>query len=180
MSENFVYANPPSSGSSATIISAPGKKPIVIQPRTILIVTILILLLIIIIAFILARTSTPETIEQTVETGIIDLAQLIDLSVNTNGCCKPPASTITNTQYIYDTESDFTYTFAQTSPDIVCQTLAGTAKQECLNFVTDTTPGANQGKGKILAHLGIQYYYAFAPGEAGGVCELYTTCPPYP
>lgn len=184
---NFVYVNPSSTSSKfnstnssrttvTTIEETPTKK-FQLKPQTIWIITFIIIAIIIIIAILLAATTKPQTINEVVNPEIVNLGTLIDLSLSPNGCCKPPSTPNTNTQYIYDALSDFTYTFAQTSPGIVCQSLLGPAKDQCLAYVTDQTPGDNFGKGKVLAHLGIKLYYAFSPGQASGVCELYTTCP---
>jgi hypothetical protein len=171
---NYVYYNPPVKGGNFTA-SNPPKKPFVLKPAYIIIVTIIILIIIIILALVIRLAQpVPPTVNEPAAPNILNLASLIDLGA-TGQCCIPPSQVNSILTYIYDPGTDYTYSFNATPPSIVCQNEIGSNKQTCLNFVSDSS-----GNAKILAHFGVQYYYAFAPGQAPNVCQAYSAfCPPY-
>ena len=172
MSNPNLYYHNTQSSQSATITTTKTKKPFQLSPATIWITAAIIIIIIIIIAVVLSvnASSEKETINNPVESQIINLDNLINLDPK-GLCCKPPSQNNTSLRYIFDPDSKYTYSFVSTDPKVVCQSFAGQENNTCLAFVSNS-----DGSSKPLAHKGIVIYYAFAPGQASSVCESYISC----
>jgi hypothetical protein len=138
---------------------------------TLIVITLIIVVAIII--FTLNRISkvNPPAIQLPVDTDVLDLSKLVNLSTE-GQCCIPPLQLNANPRWIYSPANNFTYSTDKSAPDIVCQGLTASNLTSCLNYVSDA-----EGNPKILAHRGITLYYPFTNGQAGsGICGSYTTC----
>ncbi len=141
-----------------------------VSTTTIVIATVIIVAVIIGLTFWFVTRIEAEVTESTVDPDTLNLSTLVDLDVD-GECCVEPSQVIGNPRWIFSPSNNFTYSFDQTDPLVVCQGLGVLETETCINFVTD-----DNGDPKILAHKGIISYFAFSVGDAGAICDSYTPC----
>jgi len=123
------------------------------------IIIIAIVLIVLAIAFLLTKTN----ITYIQHTGLVNLDLLLDLNKPQTQCCVFPGTTATNTQYIYDTSSNITYSrLPPLNINTVCTTCPNYST--CVSQNTDST-----GAVIPIATFDAVPYYTFE-------CGLFVGC----
>tara|TARA_R110001632_G_scaffold148910_4_gene266160 strand:- start:1717 stop:2289 length:573 start_codon:yes stop_codon:yes gene_type:complete len=153
------------------IIPGEKEKPKFPIPTLLLIIgTLIIIAIIVWFTYTKIRAINPDDLETIIDPDIVNLDAIFNLDSD-GQCCVQPGQTNSTNRWIYSPSQNFTYSTDVTDPAIVCQGLTGTNLETCLNKITD-----DNGDSKVIAHKGIIGYYGFSNGDAGSVCESYSTC----
>lgn len=140
-----------------------------ISPGMIWTIAVIIIVITIVVAIFLISSQGRDVVEIPFAEDIVVLDELIDLE--TSLCCLPPSAVTPTARWVYLPSNDTTFSLDETSPDVVCQNEMGSNYDACINLVTDENNNPT-----VLAHKGIELYYAFSPGQATSVCSSFVPC----